>query len=395
MDLRHVRDVAGISYLEARRPGGRRRSCSSTASAAARRAFTPATRHFGRDYRADRLGHARLCRLRAAAAGHHGRRSRRRSAASSRRSAWTAPSSSATASAAWSCSACSPRRPHAARAVVLAQTSAVFGSRDPAWAEQFIEARLGPLDAGKSMADIAAPAVARHDRRGRGRGRRAARDRVHGRRARQHVSRHGARHAGLRPARERCRGSPRPRWCWPAVGRPERARRAAWSAWRRAFRARATSCSRASATSRYAEQPAAFNAAVEASSARPCVERRRARPGRDNDAPIFDPRAFRLDAEQAALLDRVRHLAATRFAPRAAEHDRDATFPTENYRDLRDAGLLAICIPRAQAGSAPSYRDLLPRRRGDRPLLRRDRADLEHARLLHALEPARSPTTST
>jgi len=49
--------------------------------------------------------------------------------------------------------------PHVARAVVLAQTSAVFGSRDPAWAEQFIESRLGPLDAGKSMADIAPGSV--------------------------------------------------------------------------------------------------------------------------------------------------------------------------------------------------------------------------------------------
>jgi alkylation response protein AidB-like acyl-CoA dehydrogenase len=73
------------------------------------------------------------------------------------------------------------------------------------------------------------------------------------------------------------------------------------------------------------------------------------------DAPIFDPRAFRLDGEQAALLDRVRRLAATRFAPRAAELDCDARFPTENYRDLRDAGLLAICIPKAQGGLGASY----------------------------------------
>ena len=73
------------------------------------------------------------------------------------------------------------------------------------------------------------------------------------------------------------------------------------------------------------------------------------------DAPIFDPRAFRLDPEQAALLDRVRDLAATRFAPRAAEYDRDARFPTENYQDLREAGLLAICIPREQGGLGASY----------------------------------------
>lgn len=45
--------------------------------------------------------------------------------------------------------------PHAARAVVLAQTSAAFGGRDPAWAEGFVRDRLGPLDAGHSMADLA------------------------------------------------------------------------------------------------------------------------------------------------------------------------------------------------------------------------------------------------
>lgn len=75
----------------------------------------------------------------------------------------------------------------------------------------------------------------------------------------------------------------------------------------------------------------------------------------DLDAPIFDPRAFQLTDEQAALLDRVRVLAATRFAPRAAAYDRDARFPVENYADLRDAGLLAICIPRAQGGLGASY----------------------------------------
>ncbi|HYZ64451.1 MAG TPA: acyl-CoA dehydrogenase family protein, partial [Acetobacteraceae bacterium] len=79
------------------------------------------------------------------------------------------------------------------------------------------------------------------------------------------------------------------------------------------------------------------------------------RPLRENDDAIFDPRAFRLSDEQAALLDRVRRLAATKFAPRAAEYDRDARFPTENYRDLRDAGLLAICIPKSQGGLGASY----------------------------------------
>lgn len=50
--------------------------------------------------------------------------------------------------------------PHAARAVVLAQTSAAFGSRDPAWQAEFLSARLGPLDAGNSMAALAPAMVA-------------------------------------------------------------------------------------------------------------------------------------------------------------------------------------------------------------------------------------------
>ncbi len=52
------------------------------------------------------------------------------------------------------------RAPHRARAVVLAQTSAAFGSRDPAWQAEFLSTCLGPLDAGHSMADLAEVMVA-------------------------------------------------------------------------------------------------------------------------------------------------------------------------------------------------------------------------------------------
>ena len=37
----------------------------------------------------------------------------------------------------------------------MSQTSAAFGSRDPAWARQFVADRMAPLDAGYSMADLA------------------------------------------------------------------------------------------------------------------------------------------------------------------------------------------------------------------------------------------------
>ncbi|UCH73166.1 MAG: acyl-CoA dehydrogenase family protein [Rhodospirillales bacterium] len=68
------------------------------------------------------------------------------------------------------------------------------------------------------------------------------------------------------------------------------------------------------------------------------------------DAPLIDPRAFRLTEAQAELAALARRLGQEKFATRAARYDRDATFPTENYRDLHEAGLLGICIPKAHGG---------------------------------------------
>lgn len=68
------------------------------------------------------------------------------------------------------------------------------------------------------------------------------------------------------------------------------------------------------------------------------------------DAPIFDPGAWNLTPQQAHLSQKARDLAATNFAPRAAGYDRDAIFPTENYRDLADHGLLGICVPAQNGG---------------------------------------------
>ena len=73
------------------------------------------------------------------------------------------------------------------------------------------------------------------------------------------------------------------------------------------------------------------------------------------DAPIFDPSAFRLDEEQAAIITRAREIGQTVFAARAAGYDRDATFPTENYRDLHRVGLLGIAIPRKHGGLGAGY----------------------------------------
>jgi alkylation response protein AidB-like acyl-CoA dehydrogenase len=69
-----------------------------------------------------------------------------------------------------------------------------------------------------------------------------------------------------------------------------------------------------------------------------------------SDAPIFDPQAWGLTEKQSELTKKARELAAEKFAGRAEKYDREATFPTENYRDLAGAGLLGICIPEEEGG---------------------------------------------
>src|SRR5260370_2154303 len=75
----------------------------------------------------------------------------------------------------------------------------------------------------------------------------------------------------------------------------------------------------------------------------------------DPDAPIFDPQAFRLSDEQATIVATARELGQTVFAGRAAAYDREAKFPTENYRDLHRAGLLGIAIPKKHGGLGADY----------------------------------------
>ncbi|MBK6660453.1 MAG: acyl-CoA dehydrogenase family protein [Proteobacteria bacterium] len=74
------------------------------------------------------------------------------------------------------------------------------------------------------------------------------------------------------------------------------------------------------------------------------------------DAPIFDPAAFRLSVQEAELTTLARRLGQNKFAARAAIFDREARFPTENYHDLRAAGLLGICVPREHGGFGADYR---------------------------------------
>ena len=58
---------------------------------------------------------------------------------------------------------------------------------------------------------------------------------------------------------------------------------------------------------------------------------------------------------QRELIARAAQLGRERFAPRAAAIDRQAVFPFDNYADLRDAGLLGICVPREHGGLGADF----------------------------------------
>lgn len=62
-----------------------------------------------------------------------------------------------------------------------------------------------------------------------------------------------------------------------------------------------------------------------------------------------------LTPPQLELIERAACLGRERFAPRAAAHDREARFPLENLADLRQAGLLGLCVPREHGGLGADY----------------------------------------
>ncbi|MBP6494850.1 MAG: acyl-CoA/acyl-ACP dehydrogenase, partial [Rhodoferax sp.] len=57
-----------------------------------------------------------------------------------------------------------------------------------------------------------------------------------------------------------------------------------------------------------------------------------------------------LTEKQKMLLAIASDLGRNKFAARAEQIDRDAVFPFENYADLREAGLLKICVPEQYGG---------------------------------------------
>lgn len=64
---------------------------------------------------------------------------------------------------------------------------------------------------------------------------------------------------------------------------------------------------------------------------------------------------YPLSDKQRRLIELVAGLGRERFAPRAPRYDRDASFPFENYDDLRAEGLLGICVPERYGGLGTDY----------------------------------------
>ncbi|WP_407178019.1 acyl-CoA dehydrogenase family protein [Bradyrhizobium sp. STM 3562] len=64
----------------------------------------------------------------------------------------------------------------------------------------------------------------------------------------------------------------------------------------------------------------------------------------------------RAQPREPDLFERAEQLAA-RFAERAGAHDREASFPFENFKELSEAGLLALTVPAALGGLGAGARD--------------------------------------
>lgn len=58
---------------------------------------------------------------------------------------------------------------------------------------------------------------------------------------------------------------------------------------------------------------------------------------------------------QKELIEMAHWLGREKFAPRAAKYDAEGSFPVENYRDMKEAGFLALCIPVHAGGLGADY----------------------------------------
>ncbi len=64
---------------------------------------------------------------------------------------------------------------------------------------------------------------------------------------------------------------------------------------------------------------------------------------------------FELTPKQQDLIERAGTLGRDKFASRAQRYDAEASFPYENYDDLRDNGLLGLCVPEDHGGLGADF----------------------------------------
>ena len=74
------------------------------------------------------------------------------------------------------------------------------------------------------------------------------------------------------------------------------------------------------------------------------------------DAPIFEPGDWKLTDKQIELTSMARKIGQEKFSDRAEKIDKDASFPTENYKDLAKCGLMGIAIPEEHGGHGADYK---------------------------------------
>ncbi|MEE3122855.1 MAG: acyl-CoA dehydrogenase family protein, partial [SAR324 cluster bacterium] len=77
------------------------------------------------------------------------------------------------------------------------------------------------------------------------------------------------------------------------------------------------------------------------------------------DAPLFDPNSWKLSNFQTELCEKARKMGSESFAPRAEKWDREASFPVENYEDLKKEGMLGICIPSSEGGIGADFKSYM------------------------------------
>ncbi len=77
------------------------------------------------------------------------------------------------------------------------------------------------------------------------------------------------------------------------------------------------------------------------------------------DQAIFQADEWSLTPQQQTLCTLARELGSTKFAERAFHYDKTATFPTDNYKDLHEAGLLGVCIPADNGGHGANLKSYM------------------------------------